>query len=190
MNIKEMYIQKESKSLRENEISNFLKKWHYSKTVKGLQQKEILSLRYKGRLIGVCVFSLCSGINTAKKYANTNPKKVYELRRLCLIDNTPKNAESYFIGKCLRYLKQNTSIDTIVSYADPNKGHKGIIYKASNFNYLGTQKTNNAVIKLNDKFYHTNIYRNNKNIKKLLDIGKAKRVKLKPKHVFVYNLKR
>ena len=74
--------------------------------------------------------------NIWKKYAKAE-RKVIELKRLCCIDNTPKNTESYFIGKTLRWLKQNTDYDLVVSYADTFYGHSGVIYKASNFKHVG-----------------------------------------------------
>ena len=39
-----------------------------------------------------------------------------ELRRLVCIDDTPKNTESYFIGKTLRWLKHNTDVEVVVSF--------------------------------------------------------------------------
>jgi hypothetical protein len=53
------------------------------------------------------------------------------------IDDTPKNTESYFIGKTLRWLKQNTDMEVIVSFADQHYGHTGVIYKATNFEHYG-----------------------------------------------------
>ena len=52
-----------------------------------------------------------------------------ELRRLCCIDETPKNTESYFIGRTLRWLRKNTGYKVVVSYADTHHGHEGTIYK-------------------------------------------------------------
>ena len=62
-----------------------------------------------------------------------------ELRRLCCIDNTPKNTESYFISKTLILLRK-IGIRKVLSLADPNYGHNGGIYKASNFTLLGEER--------------------------------------------------
>ena len=192
MKVKEFTVQLESFQLCDTEIGNFLKTWHYSKNIKGLLQEFVFSLRHEGELIGVCLFGTPAGINTPKYYAEgKNPKGVYELRRLCLIDETPKNAESYFIGKCLRYLKKNTKVHTILSYADPNKGHTGVIYRASNFEYRGVQTTNCATIEWNGKLYHGRVYGNRREeLKKAFRAGEAKRIKLKPKHIYTYNLRK
>lgn len=76
-----------------------------------------------------------------------------ELRRLVLIDDTPRNSESFFIGKTLKWLVKNTDIDTVVSYAYPNYGHEGTVYKASNFVLSGKTSPGRVII-LNGKKYH------------------------------------
>ena len=119
----------------------FLKKWHYSDYV-NIQAKHTFGL-YKSdkfglpQLIGVCIYTRPAGPSAAKSYYPEGPDKVLELRRLCLIDDTPKNAESFFISKTIKWLKKNTDWEFIISYADENQGHFGTIYKAVNFNYLG-----------------------------------------------------
>ena len=51
---------------------------------------------------------------TAAKYNPINPDKCLELRRLVCIDDTPKNTESYFIGRTFKLLKQTTDMEVIV----------------------------------------------------------------------------
>jgi hypothetical protein len=63
--------------------------------------------------------------------------RVLELRRLALVDAAPKNSESFFIGRCLWWLKKHTQVETIISYADPSQGHSGTIYRASGFTLEG-----------------------------------------------------
>ena len=63
---------------------------------------------------------------------------VRELHRLVLIDDTPKNTESWFIAKCLKLCNiVRPDIWGLVSYADETEGHKGVIYQASNAYYSG-----------------------------------------------------
>ena len=89
--------------------------------------------------------------NAWRKYGESE-SDVIELRRLCCIDATPKCTESYFIGKTQRWLKKNTNYKIIVSYADAYHGHRGTIYKATNFKYEGLTSPGadlyNTVIKL------------------------------------------
>ena len=74
------------------------------------------------------------------KHGNNN--NTLELRRLTSISDR-KNAESSFIAKCLKYIKRNEPhIKLILTYADKKVNHKGIIYQASNFIYLGLRGGN------------------------------------------------
>lgn len=90
-------------------------------------------------LLGVCVFgkpasnSLCVGI-CGKEHST----RVYELNRLYIEPNQPKNTASWFISQCLKRLKKDKLI--IVSYSDTGMNHHGYIYQATNFIYTGSTK--------------------------------------------------
>jgi len=120
----------------------FIEKHHYSHNVNGVQSLFHFGLFREGNfglptMIGAMMYAHPSMPATAAKYNPINHDKCLELRRLVCIDDTPKNTESYFIGKTLRWLKQNTDMEVIVSFADQHHGHTGVIYKATNFDYLG-----------------------------------------------------
>lgn len=89
-----------------------------------------------GSLVGVITYgkpanaSICKGICGPEESSH-----VYELTRLWVADITPKNAESYFIGQSLKLLPEE--IDILVSYAEINAGHRGIVYQATNWLYTG-----------------------------------------------------
>jgi hypothetical protein len=134
------------------DIRNFIEKWHYSHNTNGVISDYCFGLYDGDTLIGGCIFGKLAMANVYKKYVS-DPTDIVELRRLCCIDNTPKNTESYFIGKCLRWLKNNTTIKKVISYADNHYNHAGTIYKASNFKYLG-QTAKSKVINYNGKLYH------------------------------------
>lgn len=59
--------------------------------------------------------------------------RVLELNRLCLVHNR-KNEASSLVGASLRLLPKPLAI---LSYADPEQGHEGYIYQATNFIYCG-----------------------------------------------------
>jgi hypothetical protein len=88
-----------------------------------------LGLLRNWEVLGVCVFALPPR-ETAKRYGCT----VWELARLWIDDAVPTNAETFLIGRSIRYVRQHhKSVGLIVSYADPSAGHSGTIYKASNW---------------------------------------------------------
>ena len=82
------------------------------------------------KLIGVCVF----GTSANRNNNSIGEYKIIELNRLFVEDNAGKNVLSYFVSKCLKMLP---SPIVVFSYADPNNGHHGYIYQATNWLYLG-----------------------------------------------------
>ena len=177
------------------EIKSFIETWHYSKSINGLKSNYCFKLMDKETIIGAMIYGQIGMANVWKKYA-TNEHDLIELRRLCCIDNTPKNTESYFIGFTLRWLKKNTDIKKVISYADSNYNHSGVIYRASNFNYLG-MTLGGRVIVYNNKQYHDKTIRTKYNgklkpfaakIKSALENNLAQYIKTKGKHIYVYDL--
>ncbi len=81
------------------------------------------------KLLGVITYSQPSNLLRERFGENT-----WELSRLILWDEIPKNGESFFIGGTIRYIKKEySSIRTLITFADPKEGHSGIVYKASNW---------------------------------------------------------
>jgi hypothetical protein len=122
-------------------VRKFLSEWHYSDYV-NIQAKHTFCLFRPGRfgipeMVGVCIYTRPAGPSAGQTYHPSAPDKVLELRRLCLIDETPKNAESFFVSRSLKWLKRNTDWEFVISYADAEQGHTGIIYRASNFQFVG-----------------------------------------------------
>lgn len=180
------------------QIQMFLKTWHYSDYTY-IQHKETFTLWRPGKfnipdLIGVCVYTRPAGAAAAKKYYPNDPDKCLELRRLCLIDDTPKNAESYFVSRTIKWLKKNTNWKFIVSYADPEHGHAGTIYKAANFKYEGETSEGQVLLVDNKKFHIRTLSmldrEYGREINKRYKTGdeNVKIIKTKPKHIFTYKL--
>jgi len=92
--------------------------------------------------LGVCIFT---GIpvpeiaQSAFGLERNEQDGLFELSRLCLhpsIQKTEHNLASWFVAKCIRKLRNTTTVRAILSYADSDF-HEGTIYKASNFGYYG-----------------------------------------------------
>jgi hypothetical protein len=90
-------------------------------------------------LIGVLMIATpCSERVRASVFGADYKTHVSELHRLAILDNTPKNTESWFISRCLKMLRQDKpELWCLVSFADTTVGHKGTIYRASNAIYAG-----------------------------------------------------
>ena len=178
------------------EVRGFIETHHYSHNINGLMSSYCFAMYDDETMVGAMIYGSLGMANAWKKYGD-KPTDVLELRRLVLIDDTPKNSESYFIGHTLRWLKKNTTVKTVVSYADPNYGHAGTIYKATNFEHVGMTSPG-RVIMFDGKKYHDKAIRTKykgelkpfaKRLKMALDNGEAEYVKQLPKHIYVKNLR-
>lgn len=135
------------------DIKDFIETYHYSKSINGCITDYCYKLTDdKGVMKGAMFYGRMAMANQYKKFSD-KATDVIELRRLCCIDDTPKNTESYFIGRSIRLLKKDWLGKIIVSYADKEYGHTGTIYKASNFTMIGEIK-GSKVIRWGDKIYH------------------------------------
>ena len=183
------------KRCERNEIKDFIEEWHYSHSINGLISNYCFKLLDGERIIGGIIYGEMAMAGQWKKYGSSK-EEVIELRRLVLIDDTKRNAESFFIGRTLRWLKQNTNIKTVVSYADPEYGHSGVVYRASNFKCVG-KSGNGRVIMFNGKKYHDKTIRTfykgklkpfAAKVKEALENGTAFYKETKGKNIYVYNL--
>lgn len=117
-------------------IKKFVENKHYSRSADVAAMYSFAMVSERVGIVAAAIFSKPAMNSIFKLYGGTEDE-ILELRRLVGVDDTPKNTESYFIGKCLKWLIKNTDKKTIVSYADPSFGHGGGIYKATNFIYDG-----------------------------------------------------
>lgn len=177
------------------EIRDFIEKWHYSHNINGLLSQYCFKLMDGDIMVGAMIYGGLGMANCWKKYAE-NKEDIIELRRLCCIDDTPKNTESYFIGKTLKWLLKNTSIKKVISYADNTYGHRGVIYQASNFRHLG-KTAKGRVIMWQGKRYHDKTIRTKykgelkpfaKRVKEALEKGEAYYEETKGKEIYLYDL--
>jgi hypothetical protein len=92
-----------------------------------------LALTVKGETRGVIVFS-APPIQTEKRFGGVT----WELARLWIDDHVPMNAETFFIGKAVKFVSRHApQVKYLVSYADPSAGHRGTIYRAANWTFDG-----------------------------------------------------
>lgn len=177
-------------------VKDFIETWHYSKNINGLKSTFSFGLYDEDKLIGAMMYGEPAMNNQSQKYNKENPNKVLELRRLCCIDDTPKNTESYFIGKTLKWLRKNTDYQTIISYSDLSFGHEGTIYKATNFKMVGVSPPG-KIIMYENKRYHDKTIRTKykgklkpfaQRVKDALENGEAYYEKTKGKNIYVYEL--
>jgi hypothetical protein len=180
------------------DIRFFIETHHYSKSVNGVKTTACFRVDYCDTLVGAVMYGQMS--TTAWKKFGNFEHEVLELRRLVLVDECPKNSESRVVGWTLRHVRKSMpGVNVVVSYADPHHGHSGVIYKASNFKYLGeSAKDTGFRNPITEKIYHSRALRTKyngdykpfvKELRFLKDIGVLEPVALPGKHCYVYQLR-
>jgi hypothetical protein len=185
MSIKEKYT---VKSIAKHLCKEWLLHKHYAKRIPSISYAFGL---FNTDLVGICTLgsppssSLCVGV-----CGKHNSHKVLELNRLCVNDNLEKNVLSYFVGRCLKLLKNEL---IIVSYADTSMSHNGYIYQATNWIYTGlSAKRTDWKIKGKEHLHGITIadeFRGKKNRVELIrkKYGKNFYLKNRPlKHRYIY----
>ena len=91
------------------------------------------------KLAGVAIYGYPVGRSATTSISpELSSDEVLELTRLFIFDDYGKNTESVSISKTFNWLKENApEIKALISYSDPEQGHMGIIYQATNWIYQG-----------------------------------------------------
>jgi len=165
------------KSIKSELCKDWLLNKHYAKRLCSISYS--FGLFNNKILIGILTIGkpasnpLCIGVCGEK-----NKDYVYELNRLCVNDNLPKNCLSYFVSQCLKKLP--TMI--LVSYADTSMNHNGYIYQATNWIYIGLSAKRTEKYDVNNPNKHSKTVTESK--KKLI-LGTRDRPR---KHRYIYFL--
>lgn len=138
----------------------------------------------KNEWCGVICYGRGANPNIAKAYG-LNQGEVLELVRVAL--NGKQETTSKAVAVSLKLVKKDCpTVKLIVSYADEAQGHKGIIYKASNWIYVGDTYSYSVIDPSTGKLEHAR----SMNLKyKGIKHEPFKRVTTdKPKHKYIYIL--
>ena len=85
-------------------------------------------------LKGVVCYGTPSSASLRRGIAgDENAYNVVELTRLWVCDSVPRNGESFLIGRTVA----RAGKEIVVSYAEIQQGHLGIVYQATNWIYTG-----------------------------------------------------
>jgi hypothetical protein len=99
-----------------------------------------------GMIEGVCVFGQPSPPIQRSAFKDRD-FKLYELARL-VVQTGQKNAASFLIGRSLAMLEGPCAV---VSYADSEYGHVGIVYQATNWLYTGATISHDVIYVVDGK---------------------------------------
>lgn len=147
---------------------------HYLHSMPGVVPCAV-GLFVDGVLGGVCVWAIPPR-ETEARYGG----RTWELARLWLLDELPRNSESWFISRAVKHVrKAHPGVEYAVSYADPSAGHRGTIYYASNWRYEGMMDAER-------KTPRWDYYRNGKRVGRAVhaSYGVIEKRRRMPKHRF------
>lgn len=169
MNLNELEV----KQITYEETKPFILNLHYAQRMPSITWA--YGLFHNIKLIGVVTFGKSASPALSKGILGDELKsKVYELNRLVLLENLPKNSASFLVSRALQDLKKHNLC--IVSFSDLGMNHHGYIYQALNFYFTGKSKSRTDKYVPNGK--HSRHY--DKNVK---EVYRSVRTE---KHRYVY----
>ena len=165
----------------------FVRKYHYSH---GIHNGPMCyGLWDNKELIGVLALATpCSENVCASVFGLDMKRSVTELHRLVLLDEAPKNTESWFISRVLRLFKKDRpNYSAILSFADATQGHVGTIYQATNAIYTGMSGKTTFYLDQDKRLRHPRQNGHNISLEEA-SIRGWKPVKREGKHRYLYIL--
>lgn len=121
------------------------------------------------------------------------PQDALELQRLVRRDEFDRPL-SMFISWSLRWLRANTNVPFVLSYADTSEGHHGGIYQATGWRFVGTRTEACPAFLMPDGTKKHSRQVNRELGSRSIDFVKSKRPEWKPirgepKHLYVFPLR-
>ena len=88
-----------------------------------------------------------------KLFPTLDTTDYYEIGKMCMDDSMGKNSETQMLSKVLSWLKDNTKIKFLFTWADGLVGKPGYVYQAFNFLYGGFIWTDTYVTEKGEKVH-------------------------------------
>jgi hypothetical protein len=152
------------------EAQQFIRDWHYSHLVPSGQNIFVgwfagsgMSDLFSDGLYAVANFGIGvnpyqAGFLARESGCDVTNDNMVELKRLCRVE--PKDDAlplTHFLSRCHKLLKKE-GYKYVVSFSDPDHGHNGGIYKASNYEHLGTTVAEQHIVDKDGKPFHRRRY--------------------------------
>ena len=67
-------------------------------------------------------------------------RQVLSLTRMAVRPECPRNACSFMLSRSVKMIRKDGRFVSLVTYADERVGHDGLVYRASNWTYIGKMK--------------------------------------------------
>lgn len=169
----------------------WVEKWHYSHRIP--TGKNIsFGVFADGNLYAVIVYGI--GVNPYQaKFLKV--AKVLEIKRMCRSEPPiPEYPLSKFISTTIKLVRKEFPCECVVAFADPEEGHEGTVYKASNFKLHGVTNPEWHLIDANGEKRHRRYAfrhskRNGISVEESRKALGVQRIKTEPKYRWVRYLK-
>jgi hypothetical protein len=142
-----VYLRQINKNVAKEMIvkNHYTHKWSLCQVAYGVYYKSESDNKYfdgegvGDTLIGCLIYGQPVGRSAAASLSELlSIDEVFELTRLFIHDGYGRNIESYSITQSFKLLnKEFPKIKAVLSYADGEQGHAGVIYQATGFLYQG-----------------------------------------------------
>lgn len=129
----------EVREISREEALLMIKKYHYSNTLPKIN-KHFLGFYLESDLVGVITLGYGTRpLHTIKRmFPSLSTKDYYEIGRMCMTEEMPRNSESQMISFCCKWIKEKEpQIKVLFTWADGMIGKPGYVYQASGFIYAG-----------------------------------------------------
>ena len=165
-------------------VRTIFRDYHYKGEKIGGGILQCFGMLYGGRVVGAAVIG-------APRHEAKYPGAI-DIRRMACVDESPRNSESYFISRIIKWIRKNTDATCVLSYSDLTQGHSGTIYKAANFECVG-ETSATVYVEWNGSTYHPRSLSIERpyshELRKAIASGDAKVKTGLPKKIWIYNLK-
>jgi len=151
----------EIKEISRYDATEFIQKLHYSKIMPRLT-KHFLGfympqrLQLQPLLVGV----LTLGWGTQPKgtinklFKGLGSEDYYEIGKMCMLEEMPRNSETQMLSKTIKWLKENyPDKKFLYTWSDGIVGKPGYVYQAANFLYGGFLWTNIYITDKGEKLH-------------------------------------
>jgi hypothetical protein len=167
--------------ITKKQCEEFVTKKHYSRRMSIFWDG--FGLIEHGMIVGVCVFGQPSPPIQRHAFIDRD-FRLYELARL-VIQTKTKNAASMLVGRSLAMLERPSAV---VSYADMEQSHCGIVYQATNWIYTGSTVSHDHAYMVDGKRVHPMTLRDRgiTNPKEWARDNNIETVKPMPKHRYFF----
>ena len=127
------------KEVSRSYATDFIQSLHYSKIMPKLT-KHFLGCYLENELVGVLTLGWGTQpkATIAKLFDGLDTKNYYEIGKMCMKEEMPKNSESQMISAVVKWMKVNTpERQFLYTWSDGIMGKPGYVYQAANFLYGG-----------------------------------------------------